>query len=68
MTEYSKTPLLDTIRTPDDLRRLKVEQVRQVADELRQETGKPGAPFCPSLNALLRGFSYDEEVADHLKV
>ena len=38
VTEYSKTPLLDTIRTPDDLRRLKVEQVRQVADELRRET------------------------------
>ena len=38
VTAFSKTPLLDTIRTPDDLRRLKVEQVRQVADELRQET------------------------------
>src|SRR3981189_3247243 len=38
VTEFSKTPLLDTIRTPDDLRRLKVDQVRQVADELRQET------------------------------
>src|ERR1700761_8022611 len=38
VTDYSKTPLLDTIRTPDDLRKLKVEQVRQVADELRQET------------------------------
>uniref|UniRef100_UPI00261CFD9E 1-deoxy-D-xylulose-5-phosphate synthase n=1 Tax=uncultured Bradyrhizobium sp. TaxID=199684 RepID=UPI00261CFD9E len=38
MTTFSKTPLLDTIRTPDDLRKLKVEQVRQVADELRQET------------------------------
>ena len=38
MTTFSKTPLLDTIHTPDDLRRLKVEQVRQVADELRQET------------------------------
>jgi 1-deoxy-D-xylulose-5-phosphate synthase len=38
VTTYSKTPLLDTIKTPDDLRRLKVEQVRQVADELRQET------------------------------
>src|ERR1700755_1566317 len=37
VTTFSKTPLLDTIRTPDDLRRLKVEQVRQVADELRQE-------------------------------
>lgn len=38
VTTFSKTPLLDTIRTPDDLRRLKLEQVRQVADELRQET------------------------------
>ena len=38
MNAYSKTPLLDTIRTPEDLRKLKVEQVRQVADELRQET------------------------------
>ncbi len=38
MTTFSKTPLLDTIHTPDDLRRLKVEQVRQVADELRLET------------------------------
>src|ERR1700710_1159397 len=38
VTEFSKTPLLDTIRTPDDLRRLKVEQLRQVADGLRLET------------------------------
>ncbi len=38
MTTFSKTPLLDTIRTPDDLRKLKIEQVQQVADELRQET------------------------------
>jgi 1-deoxy-D-xylulose-5-phosphate synthase len=38
VTAFSKTPLLDTIHTPADLRRLKVEQVRQVADELRQET------------------------------
>jgi 1-deoxy-D-xylulose-5-phosphate synthase len=38
VTTFSKTPLLDTIKTPEDLRRLKVEQVRQVADELRQET------------------------------
>src|SRR6266700_3432277 len=38
VTEFSKTPLLDTIRTPADLRRLKLEQIRQVADELRQET------------------------------
>src|ERR1700750_3434719 len=34
----SKTPLLDTIKTPEDLRKLKPEQMRQVADELRQET------------------------------
>ena len=38
MNAYSKTPLLDTIHTPDDLRKLKIEQLRQVADELRQET------------------------------
>src|SRR6202030_8118 len=38
VTAFSKTPLLDTIHTTDDLRRLKVEQIKQVADELRQET------------------------------
>src|SRR6202171_882273 len=38
VTVFSKTPLLDTIRTPDDLRRLKVDQIRQFADELRMET------------------------------
>ena len=38
VTTFSKTPLLDTIHTPEDLRRLKVEQLGQVADELRQET------------------------------
>src|SRR3982751_4100397 len=38
VTAFSKTPLLDTIKTPDDLRKLKIEQVRQVADELRAET------------------------------
>jgi len=38
VTTFSKTPLLDTIRTPEDLRRLKIDQVRQIADELRQET------------------------------
>ncbi|HLM41273.1 MAG TPA: 1-deoxy-D-xylulose-5-phosphate synthase [Microvirga sp.] len=32
------TPLLDTIKTPHDLRRLPENQLRQVADELRQET------------------------------
>jgi 1-deoxy-D-xylulose-5-phosphate synthase len=34
----SKTPLLDQIITPEDLRRLDERQLRQVADELRQET------------------------------
>jgi len=33
----SKTPLLDTIRTPADSRALSVEQLRQLADEVRQE-------------------------------
>jgi len=32
------TPLLDTIRTPDDLRRLPEGKLRQLADELRAET------------------------------
>src|SRR5215470_7194301 len=32
------TPLLDTIDVPADIRRLKAEQLRQLADELRQET------------------------------
>jgi 1-deoxy-D-xylulose-5-phosphate synthase len=32
------TPLLDTIKTPDDLRRLPENQLRQVADEVRTET------------------------------
>jgi 1-deoxy-D-xylulose-5-phosphate synthase len=34
----SKTPLLDTINTPEDLRGLKESDLRQVADELRTET------------------------------
>jgi 1-deoxy-D-xylulose-5-phosphate synthase len=33
----SKTPLLDKVATPADLRRLEPSQLRQVADELRQE-------------------------------
>src|SRR5215470_6880730 len=32
------TPLLDTIDVPADIRRLKAEQLRELADELRQET------------------------------
>ena len=34
----SKTPLLDTVHVPADLRRLHESQLRQLADELRQET------------------------------
>src|SRR5437764_8822098 len=37
MTE-SKTPLLDTVELPADIRRLRADQLRQLADELRQET------------------------------
>ncbi|HEY8565919.1 MAG TPA: 1-deoxy-D-xylulose-5-phosphate synthase N-terminal domain-containing protein, partial [Beijerinckiaceae bacterium] len=32
------TPLLDEIETPQDLRRLDVSQLSQLADELRSET------------------------------
>lgn len=38
MTPNDKTPLLDLVRTPADLRAFKPEQLRQVADELRTET------------------------------
>ncbi|PSJ42121.1 1-deoxy-D-xylulose-5-phosphate synthase [Allosphingosinicella deserti] len=38
MTERPNTPLLDTVPTPHELRRLRPEQLRQLADELRQET------------------------------
>jgi len=38
VTVSSKTPLLDHIKNPDDLRRLEPTQLRQLADELRQET------------------------------
>ena len=37
MTE-SKTPLLDQIRSPDDLRRLPESELRALADQLRTET------------------------------
>src|SRR6185437_2282601 len=32
------TPLLDSVDTPADIRRLRPDQLRQFADELRQET------------------------------
>jgi 1-deoxy-D-xylulose-5-phosphate synthase len=38
VTVQSKTPLLDLVKTPSDLRKLEEVQLRQLADELRQET------------------------------
>jgi 1-deoxy-D-xylulose-5-phosphate synthase len=38
MDTPSKTPLLDQVRTPEDLRRLPEKNLRRLADELRQET------------------------------
>ncbi len=38
MTARPETPLLDRIQVPSDLRRLRPDQLRQVADELRAET------------------------------
>lgn len=37
MGNVSKTPLLDTIEYPSDIRKLKENQLRQLADELRAE-------------------------------
>jgi 1-deoxy-D-xylulose-5-phosphate synthase len=38
VSQPSKTPLLDQVNIPEDLRRLDESQLRQFADELRQET------------------------------
>ena len=38
MTAASKTPLLDRIHLPRDMKNLSAEQLRQLADELRTET------------------------------
>jgi 1-deoxy-D-xylulose-5-phosphate synthase len=38
MDQASKTPLLDRVQTPQDLRRLPEKDLRQLCDELRQET------------------------------
>lgn len=37
MSELPHTPLLDTVNTPADLRKLKASDLRQLADELRAE-------------------------------
>jgi 1-deoxy-D-xylulose-5-phosphate synthase len=38
MTMSFETPLLDTVSTPEHLRKLRPEELRQLADELRAET------------------------------
>ena len=38
MSELSKTPLLDRIHLPSDMKNLSAEQLAQLADELRTET------------------------------
>ena len=38
MNQASKTPLLDRVETPQDLRRLLEKDLRQLVDELRRET------------------------------
>ena len=38
MSENSKTPLLDTVRIPADMADFTPDQLKQLADELRQET------------------------------
>ena len=38
MADIPSTPLLDQVRTPHELRELKPDQLRQLADELRAET------------------------------
>ena len=37
MAQASKTPLLDKVTSPADIRRLKKKDLRQLADELRDE-------------------------------
>jgi 1-deoxy-D-xylulose-5-phosphate synthase len=38
MTDRPETPLLDTVSSPEDIRRLDRSQLEQLADELRKET------------------------------
>ncbi len=38
MSDHSKTPLLDRVNVPADLRDFAVDQLKQLVDELRQET------------------------------
>jgi 1-deoxy-D-xylulose-5-phosphate synthase len=56
MTADPATPLLDTVTTPDDLRRLKPADLRQLADELRAEmisaVGQTGGHFGSGLGVV----------------
>jgi 1-deoxy-D-xylulose-5-phosphate synthase len=56
MTADPATPLLDTVATPDDLRRLKPADLRQLADELRTEmisaVGQTGGHFGSGLGVV----------------
>jgi 1-deoxy-D-xylulose-5-phosphate synthase len=56
MTADPATPLLDTVTTPDDLRRLKPADLRQLADELRTEmisaVGQTGGHFGSGLGVV----------------
>jgi 1-deoxy-D-xylulose-5-phosphate synthase len=56
MTADLATPLLDTVTTPDDLRRLKPADLRQLADELRAEmisaVGQTGGHFGSGLGVV----------------
>ena len=56
MADFPATPLLDTVNVPADLRKLKVDQLRQLADELRAETisavGTTGGPLGSGLGVV----------------
>ena len=57
MSKPSKTPLLDQIHTPDDLRRLDESQLRQVADELRTGDDRRGRRSPAAISAPASAWS-----------
>ena len=60
MTERPHTPLLDTVETPEDLRRLERSDLRQFADEL---TRLPAQPLT-AMRILRLGEGADTSVAE----
>jgi len=56
VSEDTKTPLLDSIRSPEDMRELSPENLRLLADEVRQETIRTvsitGGHLGPSLGVV----------------